>query len=1347
MNTATALKKVAVLSVVVLLLCLVPHSQAQQDTDPASDRRQAIKFEHLTMEHGLSTNFSLGILQDSQGFIWFGTKDGGLNKYNGSEFAIYVHDPDDPNSLSNNYAFDLIEGQDGTLWVCTWGSGLDKFDPATETFTHYPHDENNPNSLSNNLIWSVYEDSDGWLWIATDGGLNKFDPANENFVHYQHDPDDPQSLSTNSLTHIYADRAGILWVGSYGAGMNKFDPVSETAVRYRHDPDNANSLSNDNIWAIEADSSGMLWIGTESGVDKFDPASETFTHYQYGETDPDSLSYNTVTDIIEDRNGMLWMSTFGGLNRFDPVNEKFSRFLNDATDPHSLSNDLVWYLLEDNTGTVWASTDNGVNKYDPGSERFAHYQHNPDNPDSLAENLVSAIYEDADGILWIGTKGGGLDKFDRVNNTFIHYQHDDNNPNSPSNNNIIAIHPDSSGVLWLGTEGGGFDKFDPLQETFIHYQNDPDDPNALSNDGVADIDIDSAGIVWVGTYGGGLNRFDPESETFKLYTHDENDPQSLTSPFVRTVLVDSTGAVWVGSEGSLSRFDPGSETFINYLADENDPTSLSNDTIGTIYEDSRGILWIGTNHGLNKFDSSTGTFSVYRDKQGLAGNGVSAILEDEQGVLWVGTTDGLSRFDPQAETFRNYDVGDGLQGDSFLLHSAYKSASGELFLGGVGGFNAFYPDRLANNPHVPVVVLTDFQLFNQPVVIGADSPLQEHISLAEQITLSYDQSVFSFKFAALNYRSPEKNHYAYKMEGFDQDWTYVDSQRRFATYTNLDPASYTFRVRASNNDGVWNEEGASIKIVITPPWWETWWFRSSAAVVVVGLVFGAFRWRVRSIESRNRWLESQVADRTRRLQKQTVELAQARDKAETANQAKSAFLANMSHELRTPLNGILGYAQILKQDRDLSTRQTDGLNVIRQSGEHLLTLINDILDLSKIEAGKMELYPADVHLAGFLEGIISIIGARAGQKDLLFSYEPQKPLPTGIRVDETRLRQVLLNLLGNAVKFTDRGQVTFRVSELMRKQPDHSLLRFEIKDTGVGMTAEQLERVFLPFEQVGDVKRRAEGTGLGLTLSRRLVRAMGSEVQVKSETGKGSTFWFEVEFPVVETVVAGPASRAGVIVGYKLAAERQIKVLVVDDKPYNRSLIVDLLEPLGFSVAEAGDGQQGVVQAQVLQPDLIVMDLVMPVMTGFEAAQAIRQIPALQDVVIVAASASAFEEDKQASRTAGCDAFIPKPVNVEQFFDLMATHLHLEWIYEEAERGTRDKVPSSTLEPPPPEELALLLQMYQEGDIPGIRERSIQIERMDEKYKPFADRLAQLARDYDEQGMRALLEQFLGAEQ
>ncbi len=486
----------------------------------------------------------------------------------------------------------------------------------------------------------------------------------------------------------------------------------------------------------------------------------------------------------------------------------------------------------------------------------------------------------------------------------------------------------------------------------------------------------------------------------------------------------------------------------------------------------------------------------------------------------------------------------------------------------------------------------------------------------------------------------------------------------------------------------------------------------------------------------------------------------ARENADAANRAKSVFLANMSHELRTPLNGILGYTQILKRRSDLDTSITNGLDIIEQSGEHLLTLITDVLDIAKIEAGKMELQPADIHLPSFLKAITEMIRMRVGQKDIFFDYKELTPLPTGVRADETRLRQVLLNLLGNGVKFTEKGTVSFSVLVVDKVEVDNYpqvKLRFEIKDTGLGMSPDQLNRIFLPFEQVGDIQHRAEGTGLGLAISQKLIQAMGSDIQVTSELGQGSIFWFEVMLPMAIAEEEGektPKINPRKIIGYQ--GPRR-KILAVDDKQHNRLVFVNLLEPLGFDLISANDGQQGVDKARQNLPNLILIDLVMPVMTGFEAAKIIRQIPELSNVPLIAVSASALEDDQKNSLKVGCNDFLAKPINVEKLLTMLQTYLQLEWIYEDeqdrqGDKETRrqedngclkDKTQNTVPPVPPPEEMATLFDLAMSGHIPGIRKRALEIEQMDPKYKPFTDKLQQMAKAYEEDEILDLIKQYM----
>ena len=810
----------------------------------ASAGQERIGFSHLSLEQGLSQSIIEQIVQDRTGFMWFATEDG-LNRFDGYRFVLYRNVPGDPESLSYNELKALYEDRDGTLWVGIFASGLNRFDPSTEKVVRYQHDHDRPDSLAADTVRCVFQDSSGRLWVGTEGGgLDLLDRETGTFVHHRADPDDSGAISHNDVRTIFEDSDGALWIGTNGGGLNRFDPDRGVFTVYRHSADDPYSLSNDMIFAIHEDHTGTLWIGTYGGgLDSLDRNTGRFTHHPSDPDDPASLSSNFVKSLCEDHLGTMWVGTDGGgLNRYNRDDRSFTSFRHDPMNPNSLSSDRVYAVAQDRSHVLWVGTyGGGLNYFDVTRKEFRRHGNDPSDENSLSHNIVWSFHEDPDGVLWVGTDSGGLNRLDRSTGRWQRFLHQPDAPSSLSHNTVRVVFGDRDNLLWVGTNGGGLNQFDRKTGRFIHYRHDPDNPNSLSHDQLRSIYQDRSGALWIGTFGGGLDRLDPATGEFTHFRHDPENPASLSHDFIRFAFEDSRGALWVGTQGGgLNRRDPGSTAFVHYRHDPEDPTSLGTDHVFAVHEDEGGTMWFGTfGGGVNQLDRKTGRFKRFREGDGLAADSVYAMLEDYLGTLWISTTKGLSRFDPVTEMFRNFDVRDGLQSNEFNGGSAYKSPTGEMFFGGINGFNSFFPNEIKVNSKVPKVVITDLQLFNQSIGVGdlvnGRVLLNRSITFTPHLDLSYRDNVVTFEFAALHFSSPGKNRYAYRMEGFSDDWISVPADRRFATFTGLRPGEYVFSVRGANSDGFWNDNDTSIALTIKPPFWATWWFRLAGLAMLAGL--------------------------------------------------------------------------------------------------------------------------------------------------------------------------------------------------------------------------------------------------------------------------------------------------------------------------------------------------------------------------------------------------------------------------------------------------------------------------------------------------------------------------------
>lgn len=842
-----------------LLVNLVLSLQAQH---------KVLTFRNISTAQGLSHTNVIAVLEDSKGFVWFGTRDG-LNKYDGYKFTVYKNDPQNERSISSNHIRDLYEDKDGFLWIATFDGGLNRYDPNTNTFIRFVHNPKDKSSISSNNVEKLYVDSKENFWIGTGQGLNLFNKTNKTFTYYKHNALDSNSLVDNKVLRILEDETGMLWVGTENGGLDVFDREKKIFFHYPHDPNNPSSLSENYISALFEDKEGNFWVGTKNrGFNLYDRKTKSFKRYRHDLDNDNSLGHNSVSCINEDNEGNLWIGTEnGGLTIFNKRDTVFSRYVNDQNDKRSLSNNSLWSIYKDRKGNMWIGTySGGVDFLDVEPPKFQLFQNQPNNPNSLSNNNVLTLFEE-DGTVWIGTDGGGVNRFERRINKFYHYIREGNSSRTLGSDYIISLGKDEGDDLYIGSFQGGVTKLNTKNNSFERFN--PENTGYH----VSSILQDKKGYLWLGTWGYGLKKYDKRNNSFQDYFSTDDNPDGLIHNVIFCLFEDSRENFWIGTEGKgLDLFDRQTEKFTHFIHDDANPESLSNNVVNVIFEDSKGNLWVGTNGGLNLFNRNDKTFTKYRQKEGLPNDMILGILEDNRGNLWISTNKGLSCFNYKTQECRNYDMRDGLQSNAFSRGACFKNNKGEMFFGGPNGFNIFHPDSIKDNSFIPPVYITEFQIFNTSVTVGAvDSPLKQHITQTEEIELSYKESVISFEFAALNYTLPEKNQYAYKLEGFDREWNYIGTERK-VTYTNLDPGEYVFKVKASNNDGVWGKHEKQLLLKITPPFWRTWWFKSLIVLLVVGSSFSFFQLRIRTIKVQKENLEKQVQQRTIDLKKANIEL-------------------------------------------------------------------------------------------------------------------------------------------------------------------------------------------------------------------------------------------------------------------------------------------------------------------------------------------------------------------------------------------------------------------------------------------------------------------------------------------
>ena len=967
----------------------------------------SLQLEELGLDQGLSQSTITAIVQDKLGFIWFGTQDG-LNRYDGYSMVVYKHNPLNSNSVADDNITCLLGDKEGNIWIGTQQGGLDRYSITENKFHHFKHKENDSSSLSENYVTSLFEDNHGGIWVGTSGkGLNLLNSINKTFQHFLFNQVTGSYSSGNTIWDICGDSLGFIWIASekglYRIDLNSLYTVSTkmNIIHYQNIPTDLQSLSGGAIHSVYCDRNGTLWVGTwGTGLNQFKRETNNFRRYQYKSKNPFSLSGNLVSSIYEDSRGKLWVGTHdGGLNLYDSSTNKFYKYINES----------ITKLFKDHSGILWIGTfASGIRILDKQKTKFNYNYNTANNLINLKGNLIFAISEDKSGELWVGTWGNGIYRIDQKTEKIIHYSYNPKNPNSLGSNRIYAIcesRINEDGNIWIGTLTGGLNRFNKKTNKFYRYKHDPNNPNSIMSNNISALYYDDqSDILWLGYSSGGVSSYSIEKNKMKHFYPDRKNPNSISGSNVLVIYKGKKSGLWIGTLGQgLNKFIAESNSFFHYRVSSDINissqygTTVNCNSIASIYEDNNGIVWIGTNGGgLNRYDPENDSFKYYTVKNGLPNDIIYGILPDKFGNLWLSTNKGLSKFDLKSGNFRNYDAKDGLQSNEFNSGAYFKDHNGELFFGGVNGFNAFLPDKIKSNVSIPPVYLTTFKVFND--ALNLPDPIPNH----SKIVLSSSQNFFSFEFVALNYNSPEKNQYSYKLEGIDNNWHKVPSSQRYASYTNLDPGEYVIRIKASNNDGIWNQKGTSIRLIITPPFWMTWWFRLIAVASASTLIILIIRY----------FIQKKIKEKTKKIEQKTA-----------VERERLRIARDMHDDLGAKITQISILSELAKQDIQKEKSTQYHIEEISSIGKRVVDALDEIV---------WSVNPKNDTLESLIDYILLHVEQFLSQAGILYRLDiptniPDVPILFDVRHNIFMMIQEALN---NVVKHANATEVHIRMTIL-----------------------------------------------------------------------------------------------------------------------------------------------------------------------------------------------------------------------------------------------------------------------------------------------------------------------------